>query len=124
MFKLYMLDSGPSCEVEISREEMMKIYTQMSRIKEMEGKARELYQQKIIRGFLHLYNGQVRNTQHVWRVHSRKLYTPLSMAYYAYDSTANFVFLGPTMFMYVYKCTCIYIKKTVTRSYGVLNLNQ
>lgn len=58
MFKLYMTESGPSCEVEISREEMIKMYTQMSQIKEMESKARELYQQKIIRGFLHLCNGQ------------------------------------------------------------------
>ena len=31
-------------------------------------------------------------------------YTPLSVAYYAYDSTANFLFLGPTALIYIYAC--------------------
>ena len=58
-FKLHKLDSGPSCEVDITRDQMVKMYTQMTEIKEMETKADQMYGQKIIRGFLHLYLGQV-----------------------------------------------------------------
>ena len=38
---------------------MLKYYRQMVLIREMESSARELYQEKKIRGFLHLYVGQV-----------------------------------------------------------------
>ena len=59
MFKLHKLESGPSLEVDVTREEMVKMYRQMSDIKELENKAGELYKTKTIRGFLHRYNGQV-----------------------------------------------------------------
>ena len=59
MFKLHKLESGPSLEVEVTREEMVKMYKQMSDIKELENKAGELYGTQTIRGFLHRYNGQV-----------------------------------------------------------------
>lgn len=65
LFKLYEsnlappIGSGPPLTGEISRDEMMKMYSQMCHIKEMELSAGELYQEKTIRGFLHRCNGQV-----------------------------------------------------------------
>ena len=53
------LGSGPPLEGEVSREEMVTMYTQMCSIKEMENKAGDLYLEKTIRGFLHRCNGQV-----------------------------------------------------------------
>ena len=46
-------------EAELSREDVLKFYRQMNVIREMELAARELYQSKKIRGFLHLFVGQV-----------------------------------------------------------------
>lgn len=46
-------------EAELSREDLLKFYRQMNVIREMELAARELYQSKKIRGFLHLFVGQV-----------------------------------------------------------------
>ena len=54
------LGSGPPLDGEITRDEMVKMYSQLSDIKELENKAGELYQEKVIRGFLHRCNGQVR----------------------------------------------------------------
>lgn len=58
-YKLHRLEDGPSKEVELSRDDVLKFYRQMSVIREMELEARELYQSKKIRGFLHLFVGQV-----------------------------------------------------------------
>lgn len=52
------LGSGPPLDGEITRDEMVKMYSQLSDIKELENKAGELYQEKVIRGFLHRCNGQ------------------------------------------------------------------
>ena len=58
-YKLHRLDEGPPMEAEVTREEMLEYYRKMQMIREMETTAAELYQQKKIRGFLHLYSGQV-----------------------------------------------------------------
>lgn len=59
-FKLHLLDDkdGPETEVRLTREEGLKFFTEMVVIRRMEGAASELYKEKAIRGFCHLYAGQ------------------------------------------------------------------
>jgi len=57
-YVLHRLDNGPSTEAVLTREQALDYYTQMSRYRRMETSAQALYQRKLIRGFLHLYNGQ------------------------------------------------------------------
>ena len=57
--KLHKLDNGPSTNVKVSKEEAIQYYTQMHMIRRMEAAAGSLYKEKIIRGFCHLYSGQV-----------------------------------------------------------------
>ncbi|XP_054258724.1 probable pyruvate dehydrogenase E1 component subunit alpha, mitochondrial isoform X2 [Macrosteles quadrilineatus] len=57
-FKLHKLEDGPSTTVTISREEAIKFYKQMQTIRRIETAAGNLYKEKIIRGFCHLYSGQ------------------------------------------------------------------
>ncbi len=59
-FALHKLESGPSLETELTRDDCLHFYREMTLSREMELVARDLYQQKIIRGFLHVYVGQVR----------------------------------------------------------------
>merc|ERR1711953_221659 len=56
--QLYKLESGPATEAEVTPEEAVKYYTEMQTIRRMELKADQLYKQKVIRGFCHLYDGQ------------------------------------------------------------------
>jgi len=49
---------GPKPEVTTSKTEMVKFFREMSLIRRMEVTADNLYKQRQIRGFLHLYNGQ------------------------------------------------------------------
>lgn len=61
-YKLHLehrLAGGPSHEVVLTRSDALKYYREMVTIREMENKARDLYQQKKIRGFLHVAIGQV-----------------------------------------------------------------
>jgi len=48
----------PKAEVTTSKEELVKFFTDMSLLRRMEITADNLYKQRMIRGFLHLYNGQ------------------------------------------------------------------
>ncbi|XP_011408280.2 PREDICTED: pyruvate dehydrogenase E1 component subunit alpha, somatic form, mitochondrial-like, partial [Amphimedon queenslandica] len=57
-YKLHKLDSGPSTTTTITRDELKKLFYDMTVIREMEMEAKNLYQQKIIKGFCHLYIGQ------------------------------------------------------------------
>lgn len=53
----------PSLEVELSKDQLMDMYTKMTTMRRMEMTADGLYKAKKIRGFCHLCNGQVRNGQ-------------------------------------------------------------
>ncbi|XP_055533759.1 pyruvate dehydrogenase E1 component subunit alpha type II, mitochondrial-like isoform X1 [Wyeomyia smithii] len=57
-FKLHNLDQGPATTVTLTKEDALKYYGQMYTIRRMETAAGNLYKEKIIRGFCHLYSGQ------------------------------------------------------------------
>ncbi|KAI3422237.1 hypothetical protein GPALN_012767 [Globodera pallida] len=57
-YKLFKLDSGPSTEVQLTRDEALDYYRKMQTIRRMETSANNLYKEKRIRGFCHLYSGQ------------------------------------------------------------------
>lgn len=57
-FRLHRLETGPSTKVSITKEDAVKLYTQMHTIRRIETSAGNLYKEKIIRGFCHLYSGQ------------------------------------------------------------------
>lgn len=59
-FELYNLSSGPSGVVHTSREELLKLFEEMWRVRRMEMAADALYKGKLIRGFCHLGIGQVK----------------------------------------------------------------
>lgn len=53
------MEETPATEVVMTREEGLHYYRTMQIMRRMELKADQLYKQKIIRGFCHLYDGQV-----------------------------------------------------------------
>ncbi|KAH7714801.1 Pyruvate dehydrogenase E1 component subunit alpha type I [Aphelenchoides avenae] len=57
-YKLFKLDSGPAAESTLSKDEALRYYRQMQMIRRMETAAGNLYKEKKIRGFCHLYSGQ------------------------------------------------------------------
>lgn len=59
---LHKLDEGPATQVVLTRDDGLKYYRTMQTMRRMELKADQLYKQKIIRGFCHLYDGQVECT--------------------------------------------------------------
>ncbi|XP_051910577.1 pyruvate dehydrogenase E1 component subunit alpha, mitochondrial-like isoform X1 [Hippocampus zosterae] len=56
--ELHLLEEGPSAKAELTREQGLRYYRTMQTVRRMELKADQLYKQKIIRGFCHLYDGQ------------------------------------------------------------------
>ncbi|XP_068087118.1 pyruvate dehydrogenase E1 component subunit alpha type I, mitochondrial-like isoform X7 [Anabrus simplex] len=58
-FQLHKLDSGPKEEVTLTRNEGLQIYEQLRMIRCLEVRATELYRAQFVRGFCHLYLGQV-----------------------------------------------------------------
>lgn len=58
-YKLHKLENGPSTSVTLSSEDAVKYYRQMQTIRRIETAAGNLYKEKIVRGFCHLYSGQV-----------------------------------------------------------------
>lgn len=53
------MDSGPPTSVTINKDEALKYYNQLQTIRRIEAAAGNLYKEKIVRGFCHLYSGQV-----------------------------------------------------------------
>jgi len=56
--KLHKLEQGPASSVTLSRDDALKYYRDMQMIRRMETAAGNLYKEKTIRGFCHLYSGQ------------------------------------------------------------------
>lgn len=61
---VFKLDEAPATQVVMTRDEGLQYYRIMQTMRRMELKADQLYKQKIIRGFCHLYDGQVGKTFH------------------------------------------------------------
>ncbi|KAL7983724.1 hypothetical protein Chor_000600 [Crotalus horridus] len=57
-YELHRLEEGPPTTTVLTREQGLQYYKTMQTIRRMELKADQLYKQKIIRGFCHLYDGQ------------------------------------------------------------------
>ncbi|XP_058506182.1 pyruvate dehydrogenase E1 component subunit alpha, somatic form, mitochondrial-like isoform X6 [Solea solea] len=55
---LHGLEAGPPLKAELTREQGLEYYRTMQTVRRMELKADQLYKQKIVRGFCHLYDGQ------------------------------------------------------------------
>jgi pyruvate dehydrogenase E1 component alpha subunit len=58
-FKTHNCDA-PKLTTETNRQELLDFYREMTVMRKMEVAADQMYKQKLIRGFLHLYIGQVR----------------------------------------------------------------
>jgi len=58
-FDLHKLESGPSLNVECTKNEALDYYHKMQSVRRLETTAGNLYKEKQIRGFCHLYSGQV-----------------------------------------------------------------
>ena len=52
------MDSAPSNTVSVTRDEALDMYRKMQVIRRIETSSGNLYKEKIIRGFCHLYSGQ------------------------------------------------------------------
>lgn len=59
-FRLHKLESGPPTRVTVTKDEAIELYKKLHTIRRMETAAGNLYKEKIVRGFCHLYSGQVR----------------------------------------------------------------
>lgn len=57
-FKLHNLETGPRTSGTITRDQAIDLYKQMQVIRRLETSAGNLYKEKIVRGFCHLYSGQ------------------------------------------------------------------
>lgn len=57
-YKLHNLETGPPTSGTITRDQAIDLYRQMQVIRRLETSAGNLYKEKIVRGFCHLYSGQ------------------------------------------------------------------
>lgn len=57
-YRLHNLEKGPATQYTVTSEEATLMYTQMQTIRRLETAAGNLYKEKIVRGFCHLYSGQ------------------------------------------------------------------
>lgn len=57
-YKLHNLESGPATTVTVTKEDALEYYKKMYAIRRLETASGNLYKEKIIRGFCHLYSGQ------------------------------------------------------------------
>ena len=58
---MHKLEKGPGMEVSCTKEEALEMYKKMQAVRQLEITADKLYKEKQIRGFIHLYAGQVRH---------------------------------------------------------------
>ncbi|XP_017067822.2 pyruvate dehydrogenase E1 component subunit alpha, mitochondrial-like [Drosophila eugracilis] len=57
-FKLHQLTEGPKIEVPLNKFEALRYYRQLLSLRHLETAASNLYRERLIRGFCHLYTGQ------------------------------------------------------------------
>ncbi|KAK3869518.1 hypothetical protein Pcinc_025181 [Petrolisthes cinctipes] len=57
-YKLHRLEEAPAAQATCTRDNAILYYTQMQMIRRMESAAGNLYKEKAVRGFCHLYSGQ------------------------------------------------------------------
>lgn len=57
-YKLHNLQTGPPTSAKVGKDEAIEYYKQMQTIRRLETSAGNLYKEKIVRGFCHLYSGQ------------------------------------------------------------------
>ena len=57
-FRLHKLDKGPETTCKLTKNDALTYYRQLIIIRKMEAACSNLYKEKIIRGFCHLYSGQ------------------------------------------------------------------
>lgn len=57
-FRLHKLDDFPNTSLTVTREDALKFYRQMVVVRRMETAAGNMYKEKVVRGFCHLYSGQ------------------------------------------------------------------
>ncbi|XP_013191399.1 probable pyruvate dehydrogenase E1 component subunit alpha, mitochondrial [Amyelois transitella] len=57
-YKLHKLDKGPALSATLTAEDAIKLYEMLAVLRRIETAAGNLYKEKIIRGFCHLYSGQ------------------------------------------------------------------
>jgi len=57
-YKLHKLETGPAAKSSLTRDEALLYYKQMQMIRRLESASGNLYKEKAIRGFCHLYSGQ------------------------------------------------------------------
>lgn len=58
-FQLHKIENGPpTTDINLTKDEGLRYYRDMQTIRRMELKSDQLYKQKVIRGFCHLYDGQ------------------------------------------------------------------
>lgn len=57
-FKVHNLPNGPATSVTVKKDEAISYYKSMQTIRRLETSAGNLYKEKIVRGFCHLYSGQ------------------------------------------------------------------
>jgi len=58
-YKFHKIDANIATTLSLTKDDAVKYYTQMKIIRTMETAAGNLYKEKAIRGFCHLYSGQV-----------------------------------------------------------------
>lgn len=57
-YKLHKLETSPNSKVTVTSDEALKLYEQMTILRRLETASSNMYKEKIIRGFCHLYSGQ------------------------------------------------------------------
>ena len=57
--KLHKLEEGPPVTATCTRDHGLQYYRQMQMVRRIETASGNLYKEKVIRGFCHLYSGQV-----------------------------------------------------------------
>ncbi|XP_022120626.1 probable pyruvate dehydrogenase E1 component subunit alpha, mitochondrial [Pieris rapae] len=57
-YKLHKLDKGPATSATLTSEDALELYEKLAVLRRIETASGNLYKEKIIRGFCHLYSGQ------------------------------------------------------------------